>query len=66
MFKVGEKRKIYSRIRKSKRSQKKVCVSLTKTTRCLGSLHDKNQEFRDQEVCEEALKFKFGINVLSE
>ena len=30
-------------------------------TRGLGSLCDKNQEFRDEEVCEEALKFKFAM-----
>ena len=39
---------------------------LTKTTRHLGSLRDKNQGFRDEEVCEKALKFKFAISVLSQ
>ena len=37
-----------------------------KTTRRLGSLRDENQEFGNEEVCEEALKFKFAISVLSE
>ena len=40
--------------------------SVSFKTRGLDSLCDKNQEFRDEEVCEEALKFKFTISVLSE
>ena len=42
------------------------CEVLAKTTSRLGSLRDKNQGFHDEEVCEEALKFKFSISVLSE
>ena len=37
-----------------------------RTNRGLGSLRDKNQEFRDEKVCEEVLKFKFALSVLSE
>ena len=37
-----------------------------KTTRRLGNLRDKNQEFSNEKVCKEALKFKFKISVLSE
>ena len=36
-----------------------------KTIRGLGSLCDKNQEFRDEEVYEKVLKFKFTISVQS-
>ena len=32
----------------------------------LGSLHKKNQVFHGEEVCEEALEFKFTIRVLCE
>ena len=37
-----------------------------KMTSCLGSLRDKPHEFHDEEIYEEALKFKFAITVLNE
>ena len=69
-----EKIRVCCRIYKSKRSKEKESSCKLRSEKfwlsvrlgILGSLRKKNQVFRGEEVCEEALKFMFMIRILCE